>query len=82
MTTWQAIISATLGAADLLKKNDQLGSISVGKLADLIAIDEDPSLKIETLEKVGFVMLNGEVIKNDFLVDSTNDHQKKKRKLV
>lgn len=63
MTPMQAIQTATTVAADLLNKKGQLGEITVGAFADVIAVDDDPLQKIEALEKVTFVMKNGKVEK-------------------
>jgi imidazolonepropionase-like amidohydrolase len=63
MTPMQAIQSATIVAADLLDKRGQIGEISKGSFADIIAVDGDPLQKIETLEKVIFVMKDGKIEK-------------------
>lgn len=63
MTPMDAILSATIVNATVLK-NDLLGSIKKGNYADIIAVDEDPTQNIKTLEKVVFVMKDGEVYKN------------------
>ncbi|MBW8192523.1 amidohydrolase family protein [Neiella marina] len=63
MTPMDAIESATMNAAKLLRIDDELGSIEVGKLADLIAVDEDPLEQIKQLEQVTFVMKDGHVYK-------------------
>jgi len=60
----QAIQSATLHAADLLGKDDR-GSIEAGKLADIIAVDENPLIDITVLENVFFVMKGGKIYKNE-----------------
>ena len=62
MSPMKAILSATSVNAKVLK-NDGIGSIEVGKLADIIAVDEDPIKNIHTLEKVSFVMKGGKVYK-------------------
>jgi len=63
MTEMHAIQSATITNA-LLLKNEQIGSIEKGKFADIIAVDEDPTQNIKTLENVVFVMKDGIVYKN------------------
>lgn len=65
MTPMQAIQSATISAADLLGKSKHIGSIKVGKFADLIAVDRDPLAYIDELERVKFVMKDGKIYKND-----------------
>jgi imidazolonepropionase-like amidohydrolase len=65
MTPMQAIQTATVNAADLLKMGDKIGTISVGKFADIIGVKVNPLDDITALESVSFVMKNGEVYKND-----------------
>jgi Amidohydrolase family len=52
---------ATLGAASVMKHDDQLGSIAAGKLADLDIIDGDPSTNISDVRKVVTVIKDGKV---------------------
>ncbi len=63
MPEMKAIQSATVVNA-LVLKNNNIGEIAVGKFADIIAVDEDPTKNIKTLENVIFVMKNGKVYKN------------------
>jgi len=65
MPALEAIQSATMNTADLLGITDILGSIEKGKLADIIAVDGDPSKDIQTMQKVKFVMKDGVVYKNE-----------------
>lgn len=64
MTPMQAIQAATSSAADLLGHANELGSIKVGKFADLIAVSGDPLKDISLLERVEFVMKDGKVYKS------------------
>ncbi|MGA8066752.1 MAG: amidohydrolase family protein, partial [Terriglobales bacterium] len=64
MTPMQAIQAATSNAADLLGHANEVGSIKVGKDADLIAVTGDPLMDISLLEKVEFVMKDGKVYKS------------------
>ncbi len=63
MPAMEAIQAATMTAAELLQIDDRLGSVEVGKIADLIAVDGDPLSDISTLEQVKFVMKEGRVYK-------------------
>ena len=65
LTPMQAIQSATINAADLLDWKDRTGSITKGKLADIIAVEGNPLDDITTLEQVKFVMKEGTVYKNE-----------------
>jgi len=64
MKPMESIISATVTPAKLLNVYDQYGSISEGKMADIIAVSEDPTENIGTMESVDFVMKKGKVYKN------------------
>lgn len=63
MTEMHAIQSATITNA-LILKNEHIGSIEKGKYADIIAVEEDPTQNIKTLEHVVFVMKDGVIYKN------------------
>ena len=63
MTTKEAILTATLNASILLGEQENLGSISKGKLADIIAVSGNPLEDITNLESVDFVMKDGNVVK-------------------
>lgn len=63
MPAIEAIQSATITNAMLLKMSDEIGQIQKGFYADIIAVDEDPTKNINTMENVVFVMKNGVVYK-------------------
>lgn len=63
MTPADAIRAATVNAADLLGASADVGSVQPGRYADLIAVTGDPLADVTTLERVGFVMKGGAVIK-------------------
>jgi imidazolonepropionase-like amidohydrolase len=65
MLPMKAIQSATLVAAELLGMSDKIGSIEVGKLADIIAVEGDPLYDITVLQRVGFVMKEGTIYKDE-----------------
>ncbi|MBR2648302.1 MAG: amidohydrolase family protein [Sediminibacterium sp.] len=64
MPILEAIQCATLNAADLLG-DDRIGIIEKDKLADIIAVDGDPTKDITSMSRVKFVMKNGTVYKNN-----------------
>ncbi len=63
MTAMDAIRSATVVAAELLRKSDTLGTIEPGKLADIIAVDLSPLEDITVLENVSVVIKDGRQVK-------------------
>jgi imidazolonepropionase-like amidohydrolase len=67
MPALDVIRAITVNAAEMLGWQDKIGAIEPGKFADLVAVTGDPVTDITELERVRFVMKNGEVIKNDFV---------------
>jgi imidazolonepropionase-like amidohydrolase len=65
MPVLEAIKSATANAAELIGISDITGSIEKNKLADIIAVDGDPTKDIQAMGKVQFVMKDGIVYKNN-----------------
>lgn len=65
MPPLEAIQCATRNASLLLGIDKTLGSIEEGKLADIIAVNGDPSKDITTMKNVVFVMKDGVVYKSD-----------------
>ncbi|MEO6818643.1 MAG: amidohydrolase family protein [Ginsengibacter sp.] len=63
MPALEAIRAATLNAADLLGLKDERGSITIGKMADIIAVDGDPTKDVKVFANVNFVMKEGLVYK-------------------
>ena len=64
MPAMEAIISATVNAADLLDQTASLGSIEAGKLADIIAVPGDPLTDATQFGQVHFVMKAGKIYKS------------------
>lgn len=64
----QVLRAATVNAANALGRGDSLGSIAPGKIADVIAMKNDPVSQLDQLgdaSKVSFVMKEGQVFKDD-----------------
>ena len=64
MPAIETIVAATIETAKLLGESDTLGSISVGKIADIIAISGNPLEDMNDMQNVEFVMKNGKVYFN------------------
>ncbi|MES3034833.1 MAG: amidohydrolase family protein [Gemmatimonadota bacterium] len=58
---------ATLGAARVMKKDADRGSLEVGKLADLVLVDGDPSQRMRDLRRMELVMKGGVIYIPDSL---------------
>jgi imidazolonepropionase-like amidohydrolase len=63
MPAIETIQAATITNALLLKMETEIGQIKKGFFADIIAVDDDPTKNITTMENVVFVMKNGVVYK-------------------
>jgi imidazolonepropionase-like amidohydrolase len=63
MTPMQTLQAASINGATLLGQQQNIGSLSIGSYADIIAVKGDPIKDISVLENVSFVMKGGEVIK-------------------
>ena len=63
MSNKDALKSATIETAKLLKVEDKLGQIKPGMLADIIAVEKNPIEDISTVENVSFVMKDGVIYK-------------------
>jgi imidazolonepropionase-like amidohydrolase len=63
MSPLQALQSATLLPARWLEVDDRLGTLHVGNLADIIAVDGDPTRDISAMRRLRFVMKDGRVIR-------------------
>ena len=61
----EVIRAATLSGAEALKMDDQIGSVQVGKLADLVLVEENPLKNLKVLYGTGAIKLteNNEVIR-------------------
>jgi len=63
MTPMQAIRAATVTSAELIEADDELGRLSPGYFADIVAVPGDPSSDISTTLDVRFVMKDGRIFK-------------------
>ena len=62
LTPLAALQSATLNPARFLHATDSLGTVSVGKVADLLLLDGDPLADIHNVSRIAAVVVNGRLI--------------------
>lgn len=60
----EVIRAATLNAAELMGWQEDVGSVEVGKYADLIAVEGNPLTDIAILQHAEFVMKGGTIVKD------------------
>src|SRR5882724_332385 len=65
MQPLDVIRAITVNAAEMLGWQDKIGAIEPGKSADLVAVSGDPIADIHELERVRFVMKDGQIVRND-----------------
>jgi imidazolonepropionase-like amidohydrolase len=66
MPSLDVIRAITTNAAEMLGWQDRVGAIEPGKFADIVAMAGDPIADITEIERVRFVMKDGQVVRNDF----------------
>jgi hypothetical protein len=69
-TPAEALWAATMGSAETIARDETLGSLVPGKVADLVVLDADPTQDIRAIETVVQVMKDGHLYDADTLVES------------
>jgi hypothetical protein len=75
ITPFDVIKMATLNGAIFLGREDELGSIEVGKLADFVLLDADPSADISNVKRIVMVVKGGAVVDREKLDLPINNRQ-------
>jgi imidazolonepropionase-like amidohydrolase/Tol biopolymer transport system component len=75
MTPLQAIRCATMNGANYLGMDKEIGSLEVGKLADMIVLNQNPLEDIRNSDKIKYVMLNGRLYDSESMNEIGN-HEK------
>lgn len=79
MTNMEVLRAATLNGADYIGMANDIGSLEVGKLADLIVLDKNPLDNIRNTESVKYTMVNGRLYDTDTMNEIGN-HPKERGK--
>ena len=69
MTPGEAMTAATTVNARIIRRQEDLGSVKENHLADLVAVEGDPTKDIGALGRVRFVMKDGEIVQQGVLHD-------------
>ena len=71
MTNWQILQASTINGAKILNKENEFGTVTVGKKANLILLDANPIENIENITKIYRVINKGVVFDPDTLIKET-----------
>ncbi|MDX2191202.1 MAG: amidohydrolase family protein [Bacteroidota bacterium] len=71
MDTWQIIQASTINGAKVLNKENEFGTVTIGKKANLILLDENPVNKLDNITKINRVINRGVVFNPNELVTET-----------
>ncbi|WP_372941286.1 amidohydrolase family protein, partial [Shewanella sp.] len=78
MSNMDVLKTATINPATTFGMDHQLGSIKIGKLADLIVIDGNPLADIRSTDKVTYTMINGKLFDSETMNQLNGDKHKRK----
>lgn len=79
MTNNEVLRAATLHGATYIGMEKHLGSLEVGKLADLIVLDEDPLANLRNTETVSYTMINGRLYETATMNEIGNQPKERSR---
>lgn len=71
MSNWQILEASTINGAKVLGKENEFGTVTKGKKANMILLDADPTADIEGITKIYRVINKGVVIDPDTLIPET-----------
>jgi imidazolonepropionase-like amidohydrolase len=79
MTPLQALKCGTINGARYLGLDRDIGSLEVGKLADLVVLDRNPLANLHDSEHVRYTMVNGRLYEADTMNETGNRLKKRAR---
>jgi hypothetical protein len=77
MSNHEVLRAATLLGAEISGLDRDLGTIDIGKLADLVVLDEDPLENIRNTNSICYVIKNGVVYTGDTLTEIWPKHRER-----
>ena len=77
MSNHEALRAATLLGAKIHGLDRYLGMIDIGKLADLVVLDEDPLENIRNTTSIRYIIKNGVVYTGDTLTEIWPQHRER-----
>ncbi len=66
LSTLDAIAAGTRNAAQVVHLQDEIGTIEVGKVADILIVRGDPTVRIQDLRRVALVIQGGRIVHAGF----------------
>ena len=75
MTPWEALRAGTIDGADYIGYSQDLGSIEVGKRADLVVVNGNPIENIRTIADTAMVMVNGRLFDTATMAEIGNQQR-------
>ncbi len=78
-TPMQALRCATINGAAYLGMDKEIGSLEVGKLADLVVLNQNPLDDIRTSDNIKYVMANGHLYDSDSMNETGNAEKPRQR---
>nr|WP_298794327.1 amidohydrolase family protein [uncultured Allomuricauda sp.] len=73
MSNMDALKAATINGAEYIGMGSEIGSLKVGKLADLIVLDKNPLADIENTNSVRYTMINGRLYDTETMNEIGNE---------
>jgi imidazolonepropionase-like amidohydrolase len=70
LTPLEVLRAATTHGARAARRENEIGSIAAGRLADLVILDADPTVSTDNLSRIVRVIKDGEVYDPDALIAS------------